>query len=68
MSPGHPIARQMARDLSTLYKAWNTAEPGKGHDAKAGEWEARTKRPDAVKSDAPKSDAPKPDGASPQAP
>ena len=24
-----------------LYEAWNTAEPGKGHDAKAAEWRAK---------------------------
>ncbi len=31
--------------LVSLYESWHTAEPGKGHDAKAAEW--RTKLPEA---------------------
>jgi serine/threonine protein kinase/tetratricopeptide (TPR) repeat protein len=37
----HPIARQMALGLQTLYEAWDKAEPGKGHDAKSAEWKMR---------------------------
>ncbi len=28
-----------------LYEAWNTAEPGKGYDAKAAEWRAKLPKP-----------------------
>lgn len=41
MGAQHPVALAMSRDLSTLYRGWDVAEPGKGHDTKAAEWEAR---------------------------
>jgi tetratricopeptide (TPR) repeat protein len=39
----HDIARRMALDLERLYTDWDKAEPGKGYDAKAAEWNARQK-------------------------
>ncbi len=36
--PGSSDARACLQALVDLYTAWNRAEPGKGHDAKAAEW------------------------------
>ena len=33
--------RECWKALANLYAEWNKAEPGKGHDAKAGEWKQR---------------------------
>ena len=30
-----------AKRLVKFYESWHTAEPGKGHDAKAAEWRAK---------------------------
>ncbi|MCC6230641.1 MAG: serine/threonine protein kinase [Phycisphaerales bacterium] len=38
MPADHPIAGEMTKSLVQLYEAWDKAEPGKGHDAKAAEW------------------------------
>jgi non-specific serine/threonine protein kinase/serine/threonine-protein kinase len=44
-----------AQRLIDLYTAWNTAEPGKGYDAKAAEWKAKLDQaqPDAAKPTSP---------------
>jgi non-specific serine/threonine protein kinase/serine/threonine-protein kinase len=36
-------AAMCAQAIVELYRAWNAAEPGKGHDAKADAWRARAK-------------------------
>ncbi|XVJ57954.1 MAG: serine/threonine protein kinase [Tepidisphaera sp.] len=41
MGEKHPIAKQMALDLVTIYGAWDKAEPGKGYAAQADEWKAK---------------------------
>jgi non-specific serine/threonine protein kinase/serine/threonine-protein kinase len=45
--------RDCMRALVDLYTAWNTAEPGKGHDAKAAEWKRKLDALDAPSSPAP---------------
>jgi hypothetical protein len=40
--PAHRDTRECAQGLVDLYTAWDAAEPGKGLDAKAAEWRART--------------------------
>jgi len=42
----HPIAGHMAKDLAALYEAWDKAEPGAGHGAKAAEWKTKADAPD----------------------
>ena len=42
--PQSPVASQMKQQLEMLYTAWDKAEPGKGHDAKAAEWKAKRDR------------------------
>jgi hypothetical protein len=39
------LALQPADELPDLYAAWDKAEPGKGYDAKAGEWKAKLDAP-----------------------
>jgi len=45
----HAETRASAKDLADFYAAWDTAEPGKGHDAKAAEWRVRIEPPAAAK-------------------
>ncbi len=51
---GSRTAGQMSKDLADLYTAWDKAEPGKGHDAKAAEWKAKS---ETTKSEAAKGEA-----------
>jgi tetratricopeptide (TPR) repeat protein len=37
----HQDTRNCTRVIADLYKAWNAAQPGKGYDIKATEWEAK---------------------------
>lgn len=37
----HTDTRDCVRTIVDLYTAWHAAQPGKGHDAKAGEWKAK---------------------------
>ena len=37
--------RQALERVVQLYRAWDVAEPGKGHDEKAREWQARLESP-----------------------
>jgi eukaryotic-like serine/threonine-protein kinase len=39
--PTHKDTLACVRALIDLYTAWDTAEPGKGYDAKAAEWKAK---------------------------
>jgi serine/threonine protein kinase/Tfp pilus assembly protein PilF len=39
--PTHKDTLACARTLVDLYAAWDTADPGKGYDAKAAEWRAK---------------------------
>jgi hypothetical protein len=39
--PAHKDTLECVQALVDLYAAWDTAEPGNGHDAKAAEWRAR---------------------------
>ena len=41
----HPIAGEMSKSLVMLYTAWDTAEPGKAHGAKADRWRAPAEQP-----------------------
>ncbi len=43
--PTHKDTLDCLRALVDLYTAWNAAEPGKGHDAKAAEWQAKLPAP-----------------------
>ncbi|MCP4249290.1 MAG: serine/threonine protein kinase [bacterium] len=36
-----PECLAAAQKLGTLYQAWHDAEPGRGHDAKAAEWQGK---------------------------
>jgi serine/threonine protein kinase/Tfp pilus assembly protein PilF len=45
--PTHKDTLACVRALVDLYTAWNTAEPGKGYDAKAAEWKAKLSPPKA---------------------
>ena len=38
--PTHKDTLECVRALVDLYTAWNAAEPGKGHDARAAEWKS----------------------------
>lgn len=49
--PGSKDARDCARALVNLYSAWNTAEPGKGHDAKLDQWRQTLATYEAAKND-----------------
>ncbi|HEV8200966.1 MAG TPA: hypothetical protein VGS03_13170 [Candidatus Polarisedimenticolia bacterium] len=40
---GHEVRVRLTRTITKLYEAWNTAEPGKGYDARAAEWNAKLK-------------------------
>ncbi|HYV20039.1 MAG TPA: serine/threonine-protein kinase [Verrucomicrobiae bacterium] len=40
---GHEVRVRLTRTITKLYEAWNTAEPGKGYDTRAAEWNARLK-------------------------
>ncbi|MBX3406615.1 MAG: serine/threonine protein kinase [Phycisphaeraceae bacterium] len=44
---GHKDTRTCVRRLVDLYTAWHAADPGKGYDAKAKEWEERLELPAA---------------------
>jgi tetratricopeptide (TPR) repeat protein len=35
---GHDVRLRLTRTITKLYGAWNTAQPGKGYDARAAEW------------------------------
>jgi Tetratricopeptide repeat len=39
--PAHKDTLECAQALVDLYTAWDTAEPGKGYDAKAAEWKVK---------------------------
>jgi tetratricopeptide (TPR) repeat protein/tRNA A-37 threonylcarbamoyl transferase component Bud32 len=55
-APG-PIANQAPRfrqALADLYAAWNSAEPGKGHEAKAAEWKGAVDKFGSVSAAAPR--------------
>jgi non-specific serine/threonine protein kinase/serine/threonine-protein kinase len=39
--PAHKDTLECAQALVDLYAAWDTAEPGKGYDAKAAEWRGK---------------------------
>ncbi len=41
MGDTHSVAIQMNLGLVMLYEAWEKADPGKGHDARAAEWRAK---------------------------
>ena len=41
----HPLTVAAIGALADLYAAWDAAEPGKGHGAKAAEWKARQSGP-----------------------
>jgi serine/threonine protein kinase len=45
--PNPKDLRDCTEALVRLYTAWNTAEPGKGHDAKAAEWSKKLAAIDA---------------------
>jgi hypothetical protein len=38
VGPSHPETRVCIKAIIELYQQWNTAEPGKGYDAKADKW------------------------------
>ncbi len=40
----HPLNGKLSKTLAKLYQAWDQAEPGKGFDLKAAEWQARFKQ------------------------
>jgi tetratricopeptide (TPR) repeat protein len=39
--PNGKVTRKCTQALVDLYKAWNTAQPGRGHDAKSAEWKRK---------------------------
>ena len=49
----HKDTLECVQALIDLYTAWDTAEPGKGYDAKAGEWRAKLDAAKAAKAAAP---------------
>jgi non-specific serine/threonine protein kinase/serine/threonine-protein kinase len=51
--PTHKDTLACARTLVDLYAAWDTADPGKGYDAKAAEWRAKLDAASAAASAAP---------------
>jgi len=44
--PAHKDTLACAQALVDLYTAWDKSEPGKGYDAKAAEWRAKSTPPD----------------------
>lgn len=41
IGPEHERAIRVASQLTSLYDAWHTTEPGKGSDAKSGKWQIK---------------------------
>jgi tetratricopeptide (TPR) repeat protein len=38
---GDEVRLRLTRTITKLYEAWNTAEPGRGYDARAAEWNVK---------------------------
>jgi len=38
---GHDVRLRLTRTITKLYDGWNAAEPGKGYDARAAEWNVK---------------------------
>ena len=38
---GHDVRLRLTKTIAKLYDAWNAAEPGKGYDARAAEWNVK---------------------------
>ena len=51
LPPDHRVGKYLTKSITELYDAWDEAEPGQGHDAKAAEWRARLRPPAATKSE-----------------
>jgi hypothetical protein len=67
--PTHKDTLVCVQGLIDLYTAWNAAEPGKGHDAKAAQWKAKLEKAqlEKAKVDQAKQDAAKVEAANPTA-